>query len=651
MRPQGSLRPGPTVLALLVGVLAIIGTGVLVRNTEMVTGRYVQHGIPPVPAFAWLLLCAVLPALWMRVGARWVPDRRLVLLVYVMLTVGTILSGPYHLRAFLPHLVTLRYQERPDGNMSGGKLSEHIPAWLAPTEPAVIKGYFEADRIGGVPWAAWSGPILVWSGFLLALFVFSGCLMLLVRQRWTEEERLSFPLLSLPLTLSGGGGEVWGGSKSTGLFWLGFGFAACFNALNIARVFAPGMPAPGFYVAFTDLFVDRPWIPLGSVTLFNMLEVIGVGYLVPLEVSFSAWFFYLLNRAIAVAGMAAGYDKPGFPYTQDAAAGGYVAVGLMLLWGLRKSLGKSISSVFSRRGDPVERWAWIGLLGSATGVCVFFAKAGFDWRLSWPFFAILALFTLVYARIRAETGVPLGFIYPFGLPKEGLVNALGFDQIMGWAGPGSLVMFSTFAWMSRHHAMEEMAAYQLDSAKLGREARLPTSLLVGAVLLAVCVGLGVGFWVHLDTFYSIGSNLAGGGNGTGEFRATVALQEFQALKGRLAAPPPRNWEQIQAQGAGLAFTAVLQWVRMKWIGSPFHPLGFLIGTSYGDSSNSFFPLFIAWLFKAILLRTGGLRWYRAGIPVFLGLAIGHYFFVGILWPILATAVGEASAAYLVYFGG
>ena len=637
--------------AVACGAALIVGTGVLVRNTEMLTGRYVQHGIPPVPAFAWLVLVALVTSLLGRVKAPWAPRRPHVLIVYGMLTVGTILSGPYHMRAFLPHTVTLRYQERPDGPMAGSKLSQYLPSWLGPSDPEVVKGYFEGDRFDGVPWEAWLGPMAAWSVFFAALFGFTGCLMVLVRRRWTEEERLSFPLLSLPLTLSSTSGFGFEHRSAKGLFWLGFGLAAGFNALNIARVFAPGLPAPGFYVAFTDVFVDRPWTPLGAVTLFNMLEVIGIGYLVPLEVSFSAWFFYLANRLLAVGGTAAGYDKPGFPFTQDAAAGGYVAVGLLLLWSLRTALLKGLRDAFRKGGDLSERWAWCGLVLSSIVATGFMIRAGLDTRLAVGFFAILALFTLVYARIRAETGVPLGFIYPYGLPKEGLINALGFDTALGWAGTGGLVVFSLFAWMSRHHPMEEMAAYQLDAGKLGRESRVGAGWWALALSVAVAIGLATAFWVHLDTFYTIGSNLAGGGNGSGEFRATVALQEYQTLSGRLSAPPPREWERLQAQGAGLVFTAALQWLRLKWIGCPFHPLGFLIGTSYGDSSNSFFPLFIAWLCKALILKGGGLRWYRAGIPAFLGLAIGHYFCVGILWPLLATSVGEASAAYLVYFGG
>jgi hypothetical protein len=65
-----------------------------------------------------------------------------------------------------------------------------------------------------------------------------------------------------------------------------------------------------------------------------------------------------------------------------------------------------------------------------------------------------------------------------------------------------------------------------------------------------------------------------------------------------------------------------------------------------------FPLFLAWLLKACILRAGGLSLYRRGIPFFLGLTIGHFFMAGIFWPILSLFIApEASRAYHLYFGG
>ena len=38
-------------------------------------------------------------------------------------------------------------------------------------------------------------------------------------------------------------------------------------------------------------------------------------------------------------------------------------------------------------------------------------------------------------------------------------------------------------------------------------------------------------------------------------------------------------------------------------------------------SSFFFPLLVASLLKWLLLRAGGLRFYRAGLPFFIGLAV------------------------------
>src|SRR2546430_6769807 len=47
--------------------------------------------------------------------------------------------------------------------------------------------------------------------------------------------------------------------------------------------------------------------------------------------------------------------------------------------------------------------------------------------------------------------------------------------------------------------------------------------------------------------------------------------------------------------------------RSQWFGCPFHPLGFLVANAYGDTTANWFPMFIAWASKGLILRYGGLR--------------------------------------------
>ena len=63
-------------------------------------------------------------------------------------------------------------------------------------------------------------------------------------------------------------------------------------------------------------------------------------------------------------------------------------------------------------------------------------------------------------------------------------------------------------------------------------------------------------------------------------------------------------------------------------------------------------MFVAWLLKSSILKLGGLKTYRAFIPFFLGLIVGHLLIGGVLWPVFALLLApEARESYHLYFGG
>jgi hypothetical protein len=640
-------------MPLAIGAAGIILTDLAIRYTELVTGRYISSGVPPIPAFAALLLLVLLNPLLARLSPRLALDRGQIFLVYAMMTIGVVLAASYLVRAFLPHLVSLQYWGRLDPTLAG--LDRFLPRWYAPFDPEVVRLYFEGTHTHRVPWDAWIRPLLLWSTFFLALFGGAFSLVLLWQRQWIRNERLTFPLLYLPLTLTAPEMDPSvGGLFRRPLFWGGFGVAAAFNALNIAHALHPAVPAPGFYKSLSGLFPARPWTPLNAIVLFFMLESMGFGYFIPLEITFSTWFFYLFVRFLAVAGLAWGYEPPGFPFTQDQCTGAYLAVALFLLWSGRHHLRAALRSLLGKGGSatPEERWALVGLWASAGFVLAWCHFSRFPLRVAVPFFAVLGGFVLVYARLRAETGVPGEFIYPYGLPKSLVVNAFSIPGLLDLGGLRTLVVFSSYAWLSRHHYVEAMAAYQLDGVKLGEVGRVSRRLLVLALTLAFAVGLAGAFWAHLSAYYELGSNLAGGGTGRGEYRAQVALQEYQWTATQAASQPPRDGVRLGFTAWGFLFTVILAALRTRFPGDPFHPLGFILATSYGDSGTFIFPAFMAWLAKGLILKIGGLKLYRKGIPFFVGLIVGHFFCGGLFWPVLSLLIGpEASRAYHLYFGG
>ena len=111
--------------------------------------------------------------------------------------------------------------------------------------------------------------------------------------------------------------------------------------------------------------------------------------------------------------------------------------------------------------------------------------------------------------------------------------------------------------------------------------------------------------------------------------------------------PPR-WDALGAGGAGFLTALGLGGLRRVWLASPFHPLGFAMGASYGDLFWG--PFLMVWMLKKGILRYGGHRLYVRLIPMFLGLALGHFFVAGVVWGAVGAYFPEALPGYQVWFG-
>jgi hypothetical protein len=639
--------------------LAFIGIVQLgVRYAELVTGRYVTGGVPPIPAFGALIALVGLRPL-LRRTLRVELSREQLLIVYSMVALGTFISGAYGIRAFLPHTVALQY-------WSGTKRAlapfvQYLPVWFAPADEAAIRDYFQGNYgRGGVPWALWLRPLAIWLTLWVALFVAAWCLMLLFRRQWIQHERLSFPLLTLPLALTSEGEASRFGHRPlfrNPVLWLGLAVPALADGLNILHALYPNIPAPSTGFAFSGLFPDPPLTPLNSIRLGFLWEAIGFGYFVPLDISFSAWFFFVAEKLSAITALASGYDAPGMPFLQEQSAGAYLVVGALLLLGARRHLAHLGRRAFlqpwrrAAEEDREARVAALGLVACAAYLLWFIVHAGLPLRIALPYGALLACFMLVYARIRAETGVPFEFIYPYSLPKEMLIQTLPLLGVVQMGGPRSMTLFSAFAWLSRHHAASATAAYQIDALKLADVARVPRRRLFIALALAFLFAVVGACWSHLSAFYDIGSNLAAGGIGQGDTRARVAMQEYERMAQWVSSPPAPDILRLGFVAGGGVLTLALALLRNVWLGSPFHPLGFILATAYGDSGHFAFPLFVAWFLKWLLLRVGGLPLYRAALPFFIGLIVGHFSIAGVFWPLFSLIISpEASAAFHLAFG-
>ena len=61
-----------------------------------------------------------------------------------------------------------------------------------------------------------------------------------------------------------------------------------------------------------------------------------------------------------------------------------------------------------------------------------------------------------------------------------------------------------------------------------------------------------------------------------------------------------------------------------------------------------FTLFLAWLFKSLVLKYGGVGLYRQTLPFFLGLALGHIV-IGGVWLVIDGFTGMVGNRIPLYY--
>ncbi|HSB75000.1 MAG TPA: DUF6785 family protein, partial [Terriglobales bacterium] len=353
------------------------------------------------------------------------------------------------------------------------------------------------------------------------------------------------------------------------------------------------------------------------------------------QIGFSVWFFFLATRLELVAAAAFGHtDYNGFPYVRQQGVGAALGFGLFVLWLARGQLGLAFRAAFQGAsadddGEPMPyRAAMLGLLLGCAGLIAFVVAAGMSLTTALFYFAILLLMVIVVARLRAEVGLPTIEFYQVG-GDEVLQRVAGTRH---WSS-GDLTMMSLLFWLTRTHRQFPMQN-QVDSFRLGRRSELSLRGLTGVILLASAVGTVAAFWAMLHVTYQVGYESA---KFRGPAVGAFGNDPWQKLENWLQAPQPPDRGALGAYLFGMAMAAFLALMRSRFVEWPFHPAGYLVSGCFG-LMRLWMPMFVAWAIKALVLRYGGLRGYRAALPLFLGLVLGE-FTAGFLRTVLDGAFG------------
>jgi hypothetical protein len=570
-----------------------------------------------------LLAVTVLNALVGRWRPRSALRRGELYVVYASMALASTLPAHDLQQILVPMLVwPFKYKERTGWN----RFIPDLPRDWMVSDENVFNGYFAGtDTLYRWQYLqAWWLPVAMWTLFLTALLLVMLCVNVLLRRQWTDRERLSYPIIQLPMEIAavGPGGRL-PPLFSNPLFWLGFGLAGAADIVNSLNLYYPAVPTiltPGRGESFLDLrqFVpDRPLSAIGWTPISWYPFLVGLGMLMPVDFLFSAWFFYLFWKAQLVLTSAFALDQdPMFPYPNAQAFGAYMAFFVYTFWLSRGYLAQVVVRIFGgrteiddRREPLTYRQAALGIFLGMAFLVWFSTRLGMPAWLALVFFAIYFALALAITRMRAELGTPIHDLHFTG-PDWTLAQVVGTRDL----GPQTLNAFTMYFWFNRAYRGHPMP-HQLEGFKLAEQSGGEYRKWFWWMLLVGVVGALAGFWAMLHLHYQYGA--------LAKARGTFGNEAYARLAGWLANPMPTNQTVIAATAVGFGFAMFLQFMRVRLPWWPFHPLGYAVTSSW-EINLVWMPLFIAWVLKAVILRYSGLPGYRRSLPFFFGLMLGQF---------------------------
>jgi hypothetical protein len=555
----------------------------------------------------------------------------------VLFVMGALATSVAMSTEYLVSALTYPYRHAGPDNHWAQVLLPHLPGWLTVGDPAAVQDYWMGNaRFTAASLRAWLPSFLGWGAFLAALLLAGVSLCALVRRQWMVHERLAYPITQVPLLMTEPGSALY----RAPLLWLGFTLAAGVNVMNALSLLMPTVPA--LPVKRQPIVLDgmaRPWSALNPIYFSANPFLIGLEFFLPLDLLFSIWFFYGFGRAQGVFFSAFGYDTPGSaaesiaPFVREQAFGSLAALLGFALWTGWNGLGASL-----RGRVPLDgRWP---VIGAAAGVVVMYlllTAAGMSAVVAGLFLAIYLVVTLALTRVRAQYGPPAAGLL-LAAPGPVVYSLFGAD-FLGAPGLSSLALTH---WMGREFAGHPMP-HQLEAYKLASERRIPYRGLIAAILLGGLVGYVAAFGGILHLSYTLGQGTAKVA-GTQRYFGREAYALMSARMGDTVRGP--HLDSLLAIGAGAGLTLLLQSLRMRWAGFPFHPVGYALASGYA-STFLWSTALLTWAFKLALFRYAGLKGYRRAAPFFLGLILGE-FVVGSLISLLGVLIGTPTYVFWPY---
>ena len=625
LRPHDSTAERMTLRSFILGLVVVVCTNVWAIYSEYyMHSSLLQAGIIQMSLFiSFFLVVAFVNVGWkgiaLAVGQWRAKGAGLssaeLLVIFIMGFAGSAAGGA----PWLVALLAAPYYFASTENEWDKYFHNYLPRWLVPANDGKAMDWFFEGLPANqhIQWAVWARPLFWWFTFILAGLCTSVCLVSLFRKQWVEKEKLSFPLMEVPVLMSEQGppGTIFPAFMRKRLFWVGFALALASPMWNMASYFYPDFPSINIINPYWLSF-RRYWPPLYEKINFF---VIGFAFFCSTEILFSIWFFHLLamfqiyvyTRTGFQPGPASEFSNP-YSLVMLQGTGGYLFLGVWILWLSRKHLYDVFRKAFLNSKDVDDsgeflshRVAVVGFFLGLIYIVGWLYKAEVSPERIGFYILISFIFTIAFAKLLAESGL----IY-FGGPFSAMQFtefSLGYTNI----SPASL----TGLTVAQGRGIFDIAQFS-HMTKLVDFVRLHKKKLLAVTCIGFLVGTFAAVVYTIYLSYSVGAYNFD--HWTFKY-GNVGV--YSSLKTKIKTPVPTDWAKMQLVGIGAVVTAIITFMRYRFTWWHIHPIGFTVAMIWPVRVGAL-SFFIVWCIKVICLKLGGVQFVKKAQPFFIGILCG-----------------------------